>query len=487
MISKSFFMSIFADGYFSDMIRNRLHQLYNIYMAIVRPRLNDYYNIPFLQEEVDFAIPFLDEDIPLYVDPFLLWKINSQQDNALHNSIVNSFNQLGSLYLKGNEQKACDILIYLSECNEVGLGNSKTRQGKKIGGKIANEILSLFRIIPQINKQGFQHFEEIQLLIDGVSKDRISDITCCLIKSFLIDYTIEQCEIHKIPIEKCTIPIFNYKTNEIIQEETFLPINPTTKQAIILTPKRWLKYVPWITYDDYFKNYYVKDINKEYDGRLNRVKILNFNRHNYDLVQTYISLKESSAKNLLNDPLFSQIPVLSAKRKVNTILKLPTGKTDNSDKKYEDLMVQTMASLLYPHLDFAQEQSRIDSGSQIRDLIFYNNRSFDFLSDIYDLYESRQIVVELKNVQKIEREHINQLNRYLSNQFGKFGIIFTRNKPAKNILKNTIDLWAGQRRCIIILDDSDLQLMYDVYESKQRLPLEVIKRKYIEFTRICPA
>ncbi len=41
---------------------------------IVRPRLNDFHNLPFTQEQVDFAIPFLDEDIPLYLDPFLLWK-----------------------------------------------------------------------------------------------------------------------------------------------------------------------------------------------------------------------------------------------------------------------------------------------------------------------------------------------------------------------------------------------------------------------------
>lgn len=38
--------------------------------SIVRPRLNDYHGILLLQDKVDFAIPFLDEDIPLYVDPF---------------------------------------------------------------------------------------------------------------------------------------------------------------------------------------------------------------------------------------------------------------------------------------------------------------------------------------------------------------------------------------------------------------------------------
>lgn len=87
-------------------------------MTIVRPRLNDFHNLPFIQEEIDFAIPFLDEDIPLYVDPFLLWKINSQQDNALHNSIVNLFNQLGMLYISGKELEARKVLIGLSECNE---------------------------------------------------------------------------------------------------------------------------------------------------------------------------------------------------------------------------------------------------------------------------------------------------------------------------------------------------------------------------------
>jgi hypothetical protein len=145
-----------------------------------------------------------------------------------------------------------------------------------------------------------------------------------------------------------------------------------------------------------------------------------------------------------------------------------------------------MASLLYPQLDFAAEQSRVDSGVLIRDLIFYNNRSYDFLRDIYDEYKCRQMVVELKNVKEIEGEHINQINRYLKDQFGQFGIIVTRNPPSKPMFRNTVDLWAGQRRCILILDDSDVRMMCKLYESKQRLPIDVIKKKYVEFTRACP-
>ena len=172
---------------------------------------------------------------------------------------------------------------------------------------------------------------------------------------------------------------------------------------------------------------------------------------------------------------------------MNGILKLPTGKTDNADMKYENYCTKLMASLLYPHLDFAQSQSRIESGTQIRDLIFYNNCSFPLLEDLYKNYACRQIVFEMKNVNELSRDHINQLNRYLAEQFGRFGIILTRNAPKKNILKNTIDLWAGQRKCIICLTDEDVRMMVNVFESKQRDPMEVINKKYVEFIRMCPA
>ena len=130
-------------------------------------------------------------------------------------------------------------------------------------------------------------------------------------------------------------------------------------------------------------------------------------------------------------PSVLKISKESARRKVCSITKLDTGKKNNADKKYEELMGQVLISLLYPHLDFAQEQSRIESGTQIRDLIFYNNIDTDFLKELYDVYDCRQIVVELKNVHSIEREHINQLNRYMSGNFWTFWHSFYKEQTFK--------------------------------------------------------
>lgn len=116
----------------------------NAAAEIIRPRLIDHYGILGTQNSFDFAIPFLHEDIPLYVDPFLMWKSPSQQDQSLHDTLINAFNAFGREANSGNMTQCVERLCRISECNEVGLGNSANRTGKRIGKGKALEILGLF-------------------------------------------------------------------------------------------------------------------------------------------------------------------------------------------------------------------------------------------------------------------------------------------------------------------------------------------------------
>ena len=457
-------------------------------MALIRPRLTDYHRIPVTQEEVDFAIPFLDEDIPFCVDPFLMWKSPALQDQALHSLLLNTFNHLGLLLSMGKDDEAVDILNRASDCNEVGLGFSKSRRGKRIGEDAARTILALFKSIPQLQTSGFTHIEEIQLLVDGISYDRISDITCSFLKSFLIDYTYHQAEKYEIPMSRVGIrDVYDsHRQSFIDPEEVVLPVTPETGQPVLLVPKRWLRRAPWISYDNYYNSFYVTSLVKGKKVETPRAEVLTYNRRNYDMVSVYCKLKERQQRDCTNDPLFTPIPVLSAKRRISDILKLPTGRDSGSDKKYENLVSQLLASLLYPHLDFATNQSRTISGVHIRDLIFYNNKSKPLLVSLWDEYYARQIVFEIKNVDILDTEHIDQLNRYLGNEFGKFGVIITRHQVPGNVLRNIVDLWSGQRKKILVLTDEDLKLMVDIFQSKQRDPFDVLVKADVEFTRRCP-
>ena len=249
-------------------------------MALVRPRRNDNHKLAFTQEEADFAIPFLDYDIQLYVDPFLLWKSPSMQYQALHTALVSSFNHFCHLAKTGKEKEAVEVVIRISKCQEAGLGSARDKHGKRIGEGTVKDILTLFTSIPQVKQGGFEHIEEIRLIIDQIGKDRVSDLTCSLIKSFLIDLTIDQCTKLGIPTKEVTFDgVFDYTAKAFKSEKLPLPVNPNTNSPLLLIPKRWLRFSPWINYDDYFTAACVKDRTTPKE----RVAVLQFNRHHSSL------------------------------------------------------------------------------------------------------------------------------------------------------------------------------------------------------------
>jgi hypothetical protein len=456
--------------------------------TLIRPRLTDHHGIFVAQERLDFVIPFVSEDLPLYVDPFLMWRSPSQQDQSLHESLIGAFNHLGILARNGKEDDALNTLIACSECDEVGLGNSSKRKGKRISKQQAKHILDLFQQLPHYANAGCQHMEEIQLYVDGISKDRVSDFACNFTKSFLIDFTMDQCEKLGIPMADVDIgSVYSqrdrrFKSAGILK----LPVNPQSNGPIIFVPKRWLRYVPWINYEEYYRAYCPQDDIAHEGEALDHVKVLQYNRENYGVVEAYVREKERSFADCANDPLFRQIPILSAKRHLTRLKGLPTGTTDHADKEYEHIMEALLPSLLYPHCDFATAQSRTDSGVSIRDLVFYNNRDHPFLAEIFADYGARQLVFEMKNVHEVQSEHIDQLNRYLAPELGKFGVLITRHELKRARLKQTIDLWSGQRKAIIVLTDDDIGTMVELLESKQRIPLDVLKKKHFLFRQACP-
>ena len=454
---------------------------------LIRPRLTDYHGVHIPQSELDFAIPFLNEDIPLYVDPFLMWKSPSLQDKGLHRTLLSAFNNLGGLAKEGKTDLAIEQLMIASECNEVGFGSSVKRSGKKIGFNLAKNIINLFEKIDYYRKYGFRHLEEIQLLVSGINKDRISDITCTFLKSFLIDYTHQECVELGIPIQEVSVSnVFNHDSFIFEQVTATVPVHPEHGYPILFSPKRWLRHVPWISYDAYFKQYCPQDDIAHEGEELSRVKVLTYNRDNYGVVDSFVKERERTQSDCHNDPLFSQLPIVSVRRKLTTIKKLPTGKSHNADKKYEECIAELFASLFYPKLDFAQVQARTDSGVSIRDLIFYNSRTDEFLKEIMNDYSSKQIIMEMKNVAKIERTHIDQINRYLHDELGKFGVLVTRRELKRAEQRRVVDLWSGQRKAVISITDIDVEQMVEVFESKQRAPLDILKKKYVEFRRACP-
>jgi hypothetical protein len=56
--------------------------------GLVNPRLSDVFGLVIRQDEMDFVVPHLREDLPLCLDPFLLWKSDQSDYQKLHQALL---------------------------------------------------------------------------------------------------------------------------------------------------------------------------------------------------------------------------------------------------------------------------------------------------------------------------------------------------------------------------------------------------------------
>ena len=73
--------------------------------------------------------------------------------------------------------------------------------------------------------------------------------------------------------------------------------------------------MPWIAYDSYFKMSCPHDDIAHEGQLLTRAQVLSFNRHSFGYFSQYVEVRERTAVDCFSDPLFTQLPVISAKRR----------------------------------------------------------------------------------------------------------------------------------------------------------------------------
>jgi hypothetical protein len=456
-----------------------------------RPRLSDWYDLPLDEQELDFVIPRLREDIPLNLDPFLLFNSSNREYVQLHEAILDFFEQVRVAALAGREMDAIRLLEGIGEPVELGLGYSTDRaRGRALGPKLRADIVTLFASVPQLLNSGLTHIEALGLLVENLAEDRISDITGSLIKSYLARFTEDQARTHRLPV--CSVRLdgfYDSGRGMWTPKAVALPFNPVTNAPLMFAPRDLLRHLPFINYDDYYKSTYAPLVlPPRVRARQAKPVVLQHNRQLYSHVEVYLASKEQRAAECRPKSLFQPLGAATLRAKLRTVKKLPTGRDGGVDKEFERLAEALLTSLLFPELEYADSQVRTISGAHIRDLIFYNDSKTQFTGDLRSLHDCRQLVVEFKNVATLDGSHVTQLARYLTGAFGSFGILLSRNTAPRSVLQNTVDLHSSTGKIVLCLSDSDLELMVECYSSgPARRPIEVVKRAYIHFMRMLPS
>ena len=456
--------------------------------GLINPRLSDVFGLVIRQDEVDFVVPHLNEDLRLSLDPFLLWKSDKAHYREMHSAVLSFIRQVQAKALAGHITLAHSLLSEVREPDELGLGYSEgTKHGSAIGPSLRSAIVQVFREIPQLESVELDHLEILALTVPKIAEDRLSDITASVLKKWLAEFTWQRCNDLDIPTHRYRLIGWDPDLLDWRPFDARLPYNPANESPVLLAPLDLLRKLPWINYDDYYKSTYARLVlAPSRRSRVGKENVLAYNRANYDLVSRYVGHRERQSSACHPDPLFTPLQLDTLKNKAAEIRALAPGRADGADKKFEALAFDLLSSLLYPELDLAGSQERTISGAHIRDVIFHNDGKTAFLQDLRKIYLARQLVFELKNVAALESEHVNQLYRYLDNEdMGRYGILFSRKPPPRRVQQNIIDLHSSKRVAIICLDDSDVDLMIQLLDSHRR-PIEALRKKHVNFTRQLP-
>ena len=184
-------------------------------------------------------------DVPLFVDPMLIFNSNKPEYKALHEEIIKFFHFLYKKAEKGLTKKEIGAWFNFKEVPNNWLGYSlEGNKGLALGQKYAEFLYN--NIAFAINTNGLTqsgHIEKIMLLYEGSGKDRISDLTVNLIKGYLCEYTekfameyIDSKYLKRVPVEKA---YFNYETESFVSKEYTLPYIYNEKgkiEYVLLTP-----------------------------------------------------------------------------------------------------------------------------------------------------------------------------------------------------------------------------------------------------------
>ena len=136
----------------------------------------------------------LSSDLPMFIDPFLLFASEKEEYKKLHKEVVNHLLILKE-YATENGGKNVDINLFrFPEIKQNWLGLSEYGNGGKgLGKRFANGAITAFNgfynTFGQEQITAETHIEKITLLNSGVGKDFISDFTTNLIFEYLLEFT----------------------------------------------------------------------------------------------------------------------------------------------------------------------------------------------------------------------------------------------------------------------------------------------------------
>lgn len=283
-------------------------------------RFSEYFGLGDVRD-AEWFDPIMSLDTHLFVDPFLIYDNEQGEFVGSHAEIIALFDSVFQLLAQSGGDpnalywKRAHRLILFPEVEELCLGyTSQGTGGAGSGGEVATSIASsIWNAINQ-GVQSLRHFEEVQIFDKGIGPDRISDATAGILRRRLARYTESICAPREVPTTKLMYDRarFDPEKGRWVGEEFALPINPYNGKPVLLVPKRYLRPLPTINPDDFWRYCYEKSADElrgmfgeDITSHVQKELIIELARRRPGWREEYVKRKETEGPepyDFFNDP-----------------------------------------------------------------------------------------------------------------------------------------------------------------------------------------
>lgn len=444
------------------------------------------------QLELEFVDYDLDGDTRLFLDPYF---ISTQNNNFCNkaNVIIKSFFNCILFYLKeGKYSKAQDMLNHIGEFKDANLGLSEGKpRGKGIGCFYSKQLFNSLKKSKAVKTGLVEDIEDLAIFIEGIGRDRMSDMLGNILRKLLIDYTIEQCNVYGIPLQKAPSGYYwDTETNEwktsyekrlIINGKTYVLIPKfIVCYSVVYTPQNFIQHFALNFLQDeylrmgsslikytYDKNGKIKNaevskisIREDFEKRncaLNKDFIFSFALKHPDVLKKF---KEEVRNKIVEKEELSEVDkIIVFKTLIDGFDNISAGK--HYADAYHNWVLGVLEVLVYPNLINPKKEDPINEGRKRIDITFENVAKNGFFFELPTTHqvECNKIMIECKNYSSdIANAELDQMNGRFGSNRGRFGIVCCRAIDDKELLiKRCVDFATAQKNYIIVLTDEDFK------------------------------
>jgi len=464
-------------------------------------RFSEHYGLRKCQAELDFVDIPLDTDIRLFVDPYALTVETDPWFIECSNLVIGFFERVIGSIRAGDEATVAHMLLNLHEPNETHLGFSSGRpSGRGVGTDQARDLYERLQDSRAAQTGLLKDLTDCELVIPGISSDKISDMTINILRGKLVEYTGLQCSQLGLPTRRVgSGRYWDPQRRNWVNRYAALPVY--RDRRIVLVPKAGVRYRLAADYQEYYRGFvldylqaehlhagsslvtllksgrrkvFKKDLRTEYP--CTKENLFEFSKEHPEVLDEYKKSLVGKTRPLEDESIEERQPdprPVDVLKLVGELRSIRPGKA--AADAYHDFVLGALESIFYPQLRNPVKEEKIDEGRKRIDIVFSNGAKTGFFFDIIAKHGVRcpYVIFECKNYRSDPgNPEVDQLRGRFNNNRGRFGVLVCRTVTDKaTMLERCRAVMNAGDGYVLVFDDSDIIALLELRAKRDYIAL----------------